>query len=170
MANLQDAVNQVIGTPTGTVGLRYYSNWSTTSAPGVGAPNQLTIARKVEANPIFMLDDPDTNFPGVYYQILGMFPSTIVRGTHYECSFRIKVYYIGALANAQRPREQGRVQAIAITENVMASTKLGLDWVDSVQWAGCDYEDDSIQYLQTFLPNYYVGATRFEIRASGLTF
>lgn len=171
MATLQTAINDVVGRETDDgQGLRYYSNWSLTSTPGASAPNALTIPVKAEANPMKFLGDPDLHFPGLYFQIRGMFPETVVRGQHYECVFRVRAFFIDKLSTGQYQDEQARIHAVALTENVLKADNLGLDWPDSVVWDGCDYENDLVEYLHLCLPEYFVGATRFEVRASGLTF
>jgi hypothetical protein len=171
VATLQSAVNDVVGRVTDeNQGLRYYSNYSLTATPGASAPNALTIPVKAEANPLTFLDDPDAHFPGLYFQIRGMFPSTIVRGKHYECTFRVRCYFIDKLVTGQYQEEQARIHAVALTENVMGADRLGLDWIDSIVWDGCDYDNDIADMINFYLPDYFCGATHFTINASGLVF
>ena len=172
--SLSDAVNQVVGITGGSTGFRWAVNHSTTSvdsAPGATAPHQLTIKRKMEAPPIvFVQQNKETEyFPGVFFEIVGNFPDTNIRGGHGEISFSVKVIWVGENTNNTRPKEQGRLMAVKLTENIAASNKLGLTWVDSVEWRGL-VDDPFTQQLHLLIPEYYAGATLFTVFAKGLTF
>lgn len=169
MATIEDAVNGVIGVVGATSGFRYAVNHSATAAPGATAPHQLTFDRKVEAPPIFFMDDPDANYPGVFFEIVGPFPNTVTRGQHGECSFNVKVYVVAESTNSTRPKESGRTLALQTMENCMALDTLGLTWADSLEWLGLA-DDAFTQQLHLILPKFYAGCNIFRLNAMGLTF
>ena len=166
--SLSDAINQVIGVPGGTSGFRWAVNHSDTSAPGVTAPHQLTLYRKVEAPPILFMDDATNNYPGVFFEIVGPFPDTQTRGIHGEMTFTVRIYIVQANTNSTRPKEEGRAAAIALTENIKATDRLALTWPDSVEWLGL-VDDPFTQQLHLALRDWCAGCTMFRVTARGLT-
>lgn len=166
MASLSTAINQILGTPTQTSGARYYSNWSTTSTPGVSAPNALTLDRKVEAEPPLFIDDPTDHYPGVYFETLGAFPSAQLRGQHYDVIFNVRVYYVAKATTNTRPKETAREMAIKLTENILGSDKLGLSFVSSVEWGGLDEDNQVSKYLPLLFQEFYASATRIIVKAN----
>lgn len=167
--DLHDAVNMIIGAPGVASGLRYAVNHSITSAPGATAPHQLTIPNKVEARPILFMDDPTNHYPGVFFETVGDFPSVENRGDHAEALFTVIVYYVGATAAGDRPREAGRLKACQLLENIMATNKLELTFVDGVFWLG-HVADPFTQDLHLILPDYYACGTRVQIVCRGVTY
>lgn len=172
--DLAIAINEVIGVTGGTTGFRWAVNHSSTSvdsAPGATAPHQLTIKRKMEAPPIvFVQQNKEAEyFPGVFFEIVGNFPDVTTRGAHDEGTFSVKIIWVGVTANNTRPKEQGRLMATKLTDNIKASNKMGLSWASRVVWRGL-VDDPFIQQLHLLMPDYYAGATLFTVYAEGITF
>jgi len=136
---------------------------------GDTAVHDLTINRRVEAPPDEFLDDADAHYPGVFFQTVGNFPEVVTRGKHGECTFTVRIYYVGENQNNTRPRETGRLRAIQIMENIEATDRLELEWADSVEWLGL-LDDPFTQRLHLWLPRFYAGCTVHRVTARGLTF
>jgi hypothetical protein len=164
MATLWEGITALIGSDTATAGLRFYLNHSITATAGAGAAHALTLERKVEGPPPLFPDDASDHYPGAYMETIGPFPTAVLRGQHYECEARIRVSYIGTLSSGQRPKAQAKEYAVKITDNVMKSDRLGLDYISLLSWAGLDDDNDVARYLPLLMPQFFVGSTLFVVQ------
>ncbi len=165
MAELYEAVNKIIGIPGEECGFRYYVNWSVDSTPGEDAPHQINVVRKIEAQPPIYSIDPTKDFPGIYIDPL-RFPNVdTVSGTQYMVSFLTRVYYVAQLEHNSRPSEVAREMIVKVTENIMSSDKLGLDFVSSLRWTGITLDTDISRALSLFYNDYCAAAADFELSA-----
>lgn len=170
MASLSDAINGVIGPVGATSGFRWAVNHdsaSVDSTAGATAVHALSFKRKMEARPVLMMNDADENFPGVFFERVGNWPETMYRGKHGECSFTVRVYVVKENVNNTRPIEEANELAVQVVENIVASDKLALDWVDSVEWLG-NISDPFTQDLHLVLPRWCAGGCTFRVNCKGL--
>lgn len=169
MADLATVVNQIVGVPAGTTGFRYYCNHSATAIPGAGAEHALTINTKLEGSVLNHIDDKTTELPAVFFDTVGAFPQAVLMGKHYDCTFRVRVYYLDNAVAGEIPVQSARTAICKITDNIMASDKLGLSWLDSLSWTGFNDDNDVMRFLGIVLQDYFAASSTFEIRA-GVTF
>ena len=169
MASLYDVINDIIGDGTDTTGFFYSVNHSNTATAGAGATHDLTIRTKLEGTPLNHIDDEDLQLPAVFFDTVGAFPSAYGSGAHYETVFSVRVYYLDKATVGEVPKQSARKSIAKLTDNIMASNKLGLSWIDCVDWRGFDDDNDVTRFLGIVLQDYIAASTRFEIRA-GVTF
>ena len=169
MANLYEVIGDILGVGTTNTGLFYWVNHSLTATPGITAEHALTINSKLEDSPLNRIDDETLQLPAVFFDTVGAFPATMTRGKHYDCTFSIRVYYLDKATVGVVPKQSARTAICKLTDNVMASDKLGLDWIDSLEWRGFDDDNDVTRFLGIILQDYIAASTRFEVKA-GVTF
>jgi hypothetical protein len=166
VADLYTASNAIVGTPTATSGIRYYSNWATGSAPGADAPYALTIKRKIEAPPPIFTDDPANDFPGLFIERLGWPNVTVIEGQQYRLAFGFKLHLVEKATANTRPKEVAHENICKLVDNIMASDKLGLSYLITVDFQGIDGDTELASYLAVLHPEYGIGAANFSVIAS----
>lgn len=163
MKDLYIATNEVIGTPTGTSGFRYYTNWSTTATPGEGAKHALTLRKKVESRPNPFTENPTEDFPGVFFERLQWPMVERIEGKQYHVAFICRIYYVARAVATERPKEEAMENIIKITDNIMASTMLGLTWATDLDWVGVDDRTEISQAFEILLQDYYAASATFRL-------
>lgn len=166
MADLDVASNGIIGTPTSTSGVRFYSNYSLTSTPGATAPEPITIAKKVESPPPVFSDDPDNDFPGLFIERLGWPTGVALGGNHYEVSFTFNVHIVVKATANTRPKEEAQTAICKIVVNLMESDKLGLDYIDMLDFQGIEGGTGLAAALSVIHPAYAMGTASFRVVAN----
>jgi len=168
MASLYEVTNQIIGSPTATAGLRFYTNHSATETPGAGAVYALTLKQKVEGPPPMPFDDdPTGDFPAVYLERMGgAWPQApTIEGNQYICAFICHIYVVVRVDNDERPKEEAQAMICKIVDNIAASTKIGLSHLTTVDWLGNDGDTDISHLFTTLHPRYAMASTRFAAKA-----
>lgn len=166
MADLDVCSNSIIGTPTSEYGVRYFSNYSLTSAPGALCPEPLTIKKKVEAPPPVFTDDPTNDFPGLFIERKGWPTGLRLAGNHYEVSFTFNVHIVVKATATTRPKEEAQSAICKIVVNLMESDKLGLDYIDMLDFQGIEGGTDLASALSVIHPAYAMGTASFRVVAN----
>jgi len=166
MADLDVCSNSIIGSPTTEYGARFFSNWSLTSTSGITCPEPITIAKKVEAPPPVFSDDPDNDFPGLFIERTGWPSGLRLGGNKYEVSFTFNVHIVVKATDNTRPKEVAQTAICKIVVNLMESDKLGLDYIDMLDFQGIEGSTGLAAALSAIHPAYAMGTASFRVVAN----